>query len=120
MTFLDLRNHASLFFASLLLAACSGCAQLGLATPESFNEKVVVAYAACTHLRETATTLLAQKKITVEDAVNIQASADVARTGIDAARRLHASDPASANAKLDAIRTGLTALSTYLAAKKGS
>lgn len=103
-------------FAVVLLAAC---AQLGLPTPQGFNEKLAVGYGTVTQVRETATALLQQRKISSDDAVNVQASADVARVGLDTARALHASDPAAADAKLTAIKTSLTALTTYLAARGG-
>lgn len=109
-----------LLCASLLLAACSGCAQLGLPTAQTFNEKMAVAYGSVTQVRETATVLLQQKKITADDAANVLQATDVARTGLDTARKIHAVDPSGASAKLDSIRTGLSALAAYLAARGGT
>jgi hypothetical protein len=107
--------------AALLLAAfaaLSGCAQLGLATPETFNQKVAVVLSTITEVRETATTLLQAKKITADDAQNVLASTDVARTGVDTARQIAAGDPAAGNARLDAVRTGLAAVAAYLSTRK--
>lgn len=105
-------------FAVSLLFVAAGCAQLGLAAPETFNQKLAVGYATVTQVRETATSLLVAQKIGSKDAENVQASADVARVGLDTARTMAAVDPTAANAKVDAIRTGLTALSAYLASRQ--
>lgn len=104
-----------MWFAAMLLA---GCAQLGLQTPETFNQKVAVAYVTVTQVRETATQLVTTKTISAEDAMNVQSAADVARTGIDTARALHAKDPSAGMAKLDSVRVGLNAVVTYLNSRK--
>lgn len=108
------RSFVFLIAAALL----SACAALGLPQAETFNQKAAVAYGTVQSVVDTATTLLQAKKITADDAQSVQASADVAKQGIDTARKIHLADPTAANAKLDAIRTGLTALSAYLATKK--
>ena len=46
----------------LLLTLASACAQLGLPTPQTFNEKMATAYATVTAVRDTATKLLVAKK----------------------------------------------------------
>lgn len=107
--------------AALLLAAAfalGACAQLGLQTPETFNQKVAVAYVTVTQVRETATQLVANGTISADDALNVQTASNVARTGIDTARALHATDPAAGNAKLESIRVGLNAVVTYLNSRK--
>lgn len=106
--------------AILMLAMLSACASLGLPTAQTFNEKLAVAYGSVTQVRETAAQLLVAKKITVEDAVNVQVAADTARQGLDVARAQHATDPTGTMSKLDAIRTALTALAGYLATRGGS
>jgi PBP1b-binding outer membrane lipoprotein LpoB len=108
-------RYASFLVAVMVLA---GCAQLGLATPETFNQKAAVAMGSVTQVRETATSLLQAKQINTADAENILKATDVARTGIDTARAMHASDPTAANSKLESIRTGLAALTAYLASKQ--
>ena len=102
----------------ILLSIAASCAQLGMPTPQTFNEKLAAGYAAVTSARETATTLLVAKKITADDAQNVQNQADNARAGLDIAKKLSALDPDAANAKLTAVSTALIALQSYLASKK--
>lgn len=105
-------------FAVVATMLVIGCAQLGIATPQTFNQRLAVGYGAVTQVRETATTLLATSKISSADAQNVQTAADVARTGLDTARTMHATDPSGADNKLNAIRTGLQALIGYLATRQ--
>lgn len=109
-----------LLFIAVLLSACGGCAQLGLPTAQTFNEKMAVAYASVTQVRDTATTLVQQKKISADDAQNVLTATDTARVGLDTARKIHATDPAAGDAKLASVRTALAALSTYLATRGGT
>lgn len=112
-------KFARMALAAALLVAVSACAQLGLAVPQTFNEKTAVAYLTVTEVRTTATSLLQTGTITKADAINVEASADTARQGIDVAREIHKSgDVSTAEGRLVAVRTALTALQTYLAARK--
>lgn len=111
------KQAVALLCVGLLLAACSGCAQLGLATPETFNQKAAVAYATTTQVRATAATLVNAKKLTAEDGKNVQDAADVARAGIETARKVHAVDPSAGNAKLESVRIALQAVQSYLASR---
>jgi hypothetical protein len=112
-----IRQYTTLLFIVLALSAC---AQLGLKAPETFNQKVAVAYGTTTQIRESATQLILVKKITPADAMNIQSSADMARLGIDTARQMHAANPDAADQRLNAVITGLNALATYLAAREAA
>lgn len=105
--------------ALVLTLMLAGCAQLGLAPAETFNQRLAVGYSTVTAVRQSATTLLVAKKITAEDAQNVQRQADNARAGLDIARGLEKTDPTAANAKLLAVRTALTALQAYLVSKEG-
>lgn len=107
-------------FLFLLFAfVLSSCAQLGLKAPETFNQKVAVAYGTITQVRESATMLLEQNKITVQDAQHVQTTADTARQGIEAARMMHAQGSlAPAEQKIAMVRTVLQALSAYLASRQ--
>lgn len=105
-------------FAVFLLLAFTACSQLGLPTANTFSERLAVAYGTVTQVRTSATTLLQAKKITSDDAQNVQTQADNARVGLDIARKVSMTDPTGADAKLTAIRTILTGLSTYLAGKQ--
>lgn len=99
-------------FFFLFLASC---AQLGVESPKTFNEKIAVAISTVTAIRQTATTLLVAKKITPEDAQNVQTQADNARAGVEVARM--AGSPAG-EAKIQQVQLVLQALQAYLAAKE--
>ena len=103
-----------LYVLALLL---SGCASLGAPSPETFNERAAVALTAVTTVRETAKSLVTARKISPNDAQNVQETADTIRTGIDVARGIHRLDPKAGETKLASITAGLRALQTYLAEK---
>jgi len=99
----------------LAVALLQGCAQLGIAPADTFNKKAAVAIATVTEVRETATAALQAGKITPDQARDVQAKADAARDGIQAARQVAAQgDYGSAQTRLDAIQATLQALHTYL------
>lgn len=115
-----LRPNLAGFALALILvlaAAFSGCAQLGLPTPQTMNEKIAAAQGSVTQVRSSATQLLVAKKITSTDAENVLKSTDAAAEGVAVARTIATTDPAGANFKLTAAVTILTALQTYLATK---
>lgn len=101
---------ATLALAALALGAC---AVLGL-QPDSFNERVAVAYSTVSAVRDAAAVALDAGSIDVAEAENIQVQAHHARAAIDLARVVAATDPAQADAKLAATLTALQALSDYL------
>ena len=107
------------FYFLIVLTLVLGCAQLGLPQAQTFDQKLAVGYATVTAIRTSATTLLAAKKITADDAQHVQDQANNARAGLDIARATAVTDPAAANAKLTAVRTALTALNAYLISKQG-
>jgi hypothetical protein len=103
----------------MVLAACaftllSACAQTGVLTPKTTNEKIAAAIAAVTQIRSSATTLLIAKQISVEDAENVLRQTDAAIEAIKIARSL---DEKNAQAKLQVTLTILNALDGYLATK---
>lgn len=103
------------YVAFLLL---SGCAQLGVPTPATFNEKAASALTTVTAARQTALTLLQAGKLTPDDSENVNAQADNLRKGIDVARSIHATQPTAGDDKLAATITALTALTAYLEQRK--
>jgi hypothetical protein len=114
-----LRQRVTLFSFLLIAVLLSACAQLGLPTAETFNQKLAVGYGTVTQVRETATQLLVAKKIDVDDAKNVQTTADAARAGLDTARAMYNSGQIGpAEQRLNAARTALTALSAYLASRE--
>jgi hypothetical protein len=101
----------------MALALLGACASLGLATPQTFNQKLAVGYASVTALRDTTNTLATAKTITVNDARNIEAQLDNARAALDIAKSTYATDPTGAQSKVDTALTALTALQTYMTSR---
>ena len=110
----------TLFLATLALALLTACAAIGSATPDTFNQRLAVASASVTEVRHTATTLLQAGRITVVDAQNIQAQADVAREGLNVARGMAGTDVTAASTRLDVANAALRALQAYLITKQGA
>ncbi len=100
-----------------LCAVLVACAQVGLPTAETFNQKLAVGYGTVTQIRSSALTLLQTKKINADDAQNIQNTADRAREGLDIARTLSATDLTAANNRLQMATTILTAAQAYLSTR---
>lgn len=111
----SLKIHLSLLFVASMLAAC---AQLGLPTADTFNEKLAVAYGSVTQVRSSALQLLEAKKISADDAANVNTTADTARAALDIARKTSLTDITAANSKLTAATAILNAVSVYLATKQ--
>lgn len=103
----------------LLLILLAGCASLGLPTPTTFNERLAAAYSTVEGVRSEADALLLAKRITPDDAQNIQNQATSARSALDVASLAFIRDPAAADTKLTATITALTALQGYLATRRG-
>lgn len=106
-------------FAILLLSFLPACAQLGIPTAQTFNERLAAGYALNTAVRQSATTLLQSKAITANDGDSVLKTTDAARAGLDVAKSLAKTDMTAADAKLNATRTVLVALQSYLATKGG-
>jgi len=109
-----MRKTSYAAFWAALLVMLTACQTLGVATPQTFNERLAAGYTTVTAARDTTATLLTSGKLSASDAQNTQAQLDNARTGLDLAREIHATNPPAGDAKLDAIVTGLTALQAYL------
>jgi hypothetical protein len=101
-------------YTLLVLVALVGCAQLGIPTPTTFNEKFVVVVGATDEVVKDATLALQAKKITPDDAQNVVAAAETAKSGLTIARSLSSANPAAADAKLTAVKTAVTAVQAYL------
>lgn len=102
----------------LTLALSSGCQVLGDASPNTFNKRIAAGYISVTAIRSTTTTLLANNKITVPDARNVQTQADTAREALDIARSVHTTNAIAGQAKLDSTLVLIAATQTYLATLK--
>jgi hypothetical protein len=101
-------------FVAAVLAILSACAQMGAVSPQTTRERIAVAQASVTEIRRQTTVLLSAGTIKVDDAENVQAMANNARTAIDLARVTLDADPKAADAKLATATTLLTALQSYL------
>lgn len=117
---LPMKHHlraAQAAFLLLFTLAVLGCAQLGLASPQTVSEKALVATAAVDQVLKTTTTLLNARQIGSADAENVVKITDGASAGIAVARTVAAADPAAGQSRLTAVMTILTGLQTYLATK---
>jgi hypothetical protein len=112
------RYNPSAYVLAFLCALMVACAQLGLPTPQTMNEKLAAAQGSVTQVRTSATQLLQAGKITSGDATNVLTTTDAASEGIRVARVISAQDPTAAQARLTMVVTTLTAIQAYLATKK--
>ena len=102
-----------------LFAFLTGCAALGLLSPENFGEKVAAGYVTVEAINSNTLLALQARRISPDDAENINTQADNLKAAIDIARAMKSKDPTAANAKLTAATTALIALQTYLKSKEG-
>lgn len=102
----------------LLAILLLGCASMGVPTPQTFRERIAAAYVTVTGIRQTTLTLLQAKKISPDDAGNVNQSADQARAGVDIARSIETVDPTGADNRLNASIAILESLQAYLGSKK--
>ena len=113
-------DHGPLAVLMLFLAMCvASCAQFGVPQPETLAQRIAVTVTGATAARQTTLTLLQAKKLTPDDAENIQRQADNVIAGAQVARTLIGTDPAGADAKLQQTRAVLIALQAYLATREG-
>ena len=108
------------FAFALVVLLLSGCTYLGLAAPQTFNEKVVVAAKAVTAINDEAAKLVAVGAITPADADNLGAQADLAAETIHLAVTLHLTSPAAGEARLDMALLTLRLGKAYLCAQPRS
>jgi len=109
-----------LLILTLLVAlmGLQGCAQLGLAQPQGFNEKVAAGYTSVTSVREATLALLTAKSITPAEAQKIQDKCNEARAGLDTASTLKGVDFKSAENRLAAATQLIIALQSFVADRK--
>jgi len=104
--------------AFLLIVLLAGCAQLGLATPQSFDEKIAYAYGTNTAIRQASTAALDAGKISSTDMRQVMAVNDQAGALLDAARAANdAGHGADADAHLRMATSILTSIQAFLDAK---
>jgi hypothetical protein len=110
-----LQGIAILLFAAAVIA----CAQLGVSTPQTFNQKAVAAHVTVEGLAKTALTLHQAGKLADVDRQNIVVTLRSVEEGIAVATLIAKTDPTGAASKLDASVAVLTVLQAYLT-KKGA
>src|SRR5580692_1075775 len=109
-----MKNITSAFVACVL-SFLVGCASLGLAKPQSFDEQLAQAYGVHTAVLTATTQSLQGGQITSADAHAIDQQAGNARALLDAARQAEqAGDASGASSHLALALTALTALQSYL------
>lgn len=102
-----------LTFLALLLIA--GCESLGVATPQTFEERLAYGYSQNAAIRTSAAQALQAKTISKDDAQRVLSTTDIARTGLDAARAAHgAGDVSTAMGRLQMANSLLQSVSTFL------
>ena len=114
-------------FAPLFLMICgfsaglTGCATIGLSTPQSFDESLAEAYGVHTAVVSAAAAALTAGSITVAEAKAVETQAESSRALLDAARVAEVAgataQPQEAQNDLTLAETALTALQTYLNAQ---
>lgn len=98
--------------AAVWLLLLVGCAQLGLQTADTFEQKLAYAYGTHTAVLRTADAEAKAGFLNKEDGMQVLATADQARAILDSAALIK--DPAQANAKLILGLSLLQQLQTYL------
>lgn len=103
------------------LAVVTACAYLGIQQPTSFNDRVAIAQVTVNGARQSSFDLLKVKKISPDDAQNVQTQADTAQEGINVARAYRKSgNVGAADTKLESISSILKLLQAYIVTKEGS
>ena len=95
-----------------LILLLAGCAQLGLSTPQTFDQKLAVAYGTHTAIQRAAATELRAGHLKKADAQEVLTLADQSKALLDAARM--AGDTTVAQNKLTLAVAVLTQLQVYL------
>lgn len=118
-----LKNLAALALilgaVATLLIVLPGC--VSMEAPKSFNDRLAYGYASVAAVRDTAASLLERKRISIEDAKQVQALADQARTALDLARgNALKGDLKTAEGQLTLALDVLTRVETFLRAKEAS
>ena len=111
-------KYGVLFGALLLFLAAQGCESLGLVTPRTVPDKIAYGYATVTQIAQATTSLLQQKKISVETAKRVQSGLNLSLSALNESRDLHYSgNQKDALAKVNAALKVLDAMELEL--KKG-
>ena len=100
-------------------AALTGCAAMGVYTPETFNERVVASYKTIEAAAVSVGTLLDSGNLGAADARNAHTTLATMKEAVDVAVQLQSSgDFSSAETRLAATITALEALEVSLRSKQ--
>ena len=102
-----------------ILGILFGCANLGLAPAESFEQKVAYAYGVHTAVLQSAANAVNHQDISIEEGKQVLNLADESRALLDASRQAFSfGDINTANGKLALATSILSQLQTYLRSKQ--
>lgn len=98
-----------------LVALMVGCAELGIVTPQTFEEQLAYGYSQNAAIRTSAAQSLKSGVITKSDAQQVLSTTDTARSALDEARKFQAAgDTSTAVGKLQMATSLLTTVQTFL------
>lgn len=107
------------YYVVALLVCLAGCAQLGLAPAQSFDQKLAYSYGAHTAVLKATTSALKAKSISSADAEHVAALADQSRQLLDAAKVASTGgDVTTATGRLLLATQILEQLQVYLRSKQ--
>lgn len=101
--------------ALLIITMLAACAQLGMQTPATFNQRVAAGYTTVQTVAESATVALQAGKLSRADAANIVTTSRTALDGLAVAQTLHAGNAAAGEDRLAVTLAILQSLQAYLA-----
>jgi hypothetical protein len=107
------------YYAAFLLVCLAGCAQLGLAPAQNFDQKLAYAYGVHTAVVQATTSALDAKTVKSLDATRLFTLAEQARQLLDGAKLASAGgDITTANQRLSLATSILAEVQTYLRSKQ--
>jgi hypothetical protein len=104
----------------LFLLILSACAQLGIAKPESLDQRIAYAQGVNTAVLTASTSALRAKQISGDDHEHVIKIADQAKAILDSAVLLATTDVTAAESRLKLANTILTELQAFLNSRKGT
>lgn len=108
------RPRVAGFALALCLCVLSGCATLGFAPAQSFDDKLAYGYATYTAVLQAAASAKAAGTLNPADVGYVAQIADQVRPLLDSAHLIHQANPTGATDKLHLAVSLLTELQTWL------
>ena len=104
--------------AFVLLVLLTGCAALGISTPQSLDERLAYAQTIDTAVLAASTSALRAGQISADDHEHVIKIADQVKGLIDSARAIASTDSEGADAKLRLATAILTEIQSFLNSRK--